>query len=201
MAGGRKRAFDKQEALESAMKLFWQKGYAATSLSDLVEHMGINKPSMYSTFGNKEALFLQATQCYIEHYARPHLIKLTARDQPLASRLRDYLYSIVEGQWTPTNPKGCYVVQCAAEAVGETLPDSARALLAEAGQFVPQTLTQVFTQDPEALHLGLDKNASEHAFFLATLLGGTSVASRNKAPLEQLKSVIDTGLKAIGLKA
>ena len=72
MAGGRKREFDKQNALNAAMKVFWNKGYLGASLTDLTEGMGINKPSMYSAFGNKEKLFLEATQYYIDHHAKPH---------------------------------------------------------------------------------------------------------------------------------
>ena len=61
MAGGRQRSFDKQQALENAMRVFWQKGFIGASLMDLTESMGINKPSMYAAFGNKEQLFIQAT--------------------------------------------------------------------------------------------------------------------------------------------
>lgn len=61
---GRPRAFDKEVALEKALEVFWRKGYDGTSLADLTEAMGINKPSMYSTFGNKDQLFLQAIELY-----------------------------------------------------------------------------------------------------------------------------------------
>ena len=54
---GRPRAFDTDLALDQAMQLFWRKGFLGTSLSDLTEAMGINRPSLYAAFGNKEALF------------------------------------------------------------------------------------------------------------------------------------------------
>ncbi len=71
MAGGRKLEFDKEQALEAAMCVFWKKGFVGASLSDLTEGMGINKPSLYATFGNKEALFIQATQHYLDKYSKP----------------------------------------------------------------------------------------------------------------------------------
>src|ERR1700724_62726 len=63
---GRPRAFDVEKALHGAMQVFWRKGYLGTSLSDLTEAMGINRPSLYAAFGNKESLFRKA----LDHYAK-----------------------------------------------------------------------------------------------------------------------------------
>jgi AcrR family transcriptional regulator len=63
---GRPREFDRDAALEAAMLLFWRKGYAATSMADLCDAMGVRSPSLYAAFGSKEALYLEA----IEHYVR-----------------------------------------------------------------------------------------------------------------------------------
>ena len=63
---GRPRAFDIEKALERALRVFWEKGYEGSSLSDLTEAMGINRPSLYAAFGNKEALFRKALDRYVE---------------------------------------------------------------------------------------------------------------------------------------
>ncbi len=63
-ARGRPRAFDREQALHRAMNLFWERGYEGTSIGDLTDAMGINKPSLYAAFGSKEALFREALALY-----------------------------------------------------------------------------------------------------------------------------------------
>ena len=64
-ARGRPRAFDTARALDQALRVFWRHGYEGASLADLTAAMGINRPSLYAAFGNKETLFRRA----LDHYA------------------------------------------------------------------------------------------------------------------------------------
>src|SRR5690349_9540518 len=64
VALGRPRAFDKDKALDMALAVFWERGYAGTSIADLTQALGINPPSLYAAFGNKEALFHQVLDRY-----------------------------------------------------------------------------------------------------------------------------------------
>src|SRR6266581_3044247 len=66
MAGGRPRGFDVDEALDRALEVFWRQGYEGTALSDLTAAMGINRPSLYATFGNKESLFRKVLDRYAD---------------------------------------------------------------------------------------------------------------------------------------
>ena len=66
MAGGRPRAFDADEALDRALEVFWRQGYEGTAVSDLTAAMGINSPSLYAAFGNKEGLFRAVLDRYDE---------------------------------------------------------------------------------------------------------------------------------------
>src|ERR1700759_4353115 len=65
---GRPREFDRDAAFEAAMLLFWRKGFAAASMNELCDAMGVRSPSLYAAFGSKEELYLEA----IEHYAETH---------------------------------------------------------------------------------------------------------------------------------
>jgi AcrR family transcriptional regulator len=109
MPAGRPREFDLDKALDSALKVFWSKGYEGASLPDLTKAMGINRPSLYAAFGNKEALFRKAVERYMEgpaSHVRQAIQEPTAR-------------GVVERLWRGTidlvtnsrNPRGCFLVQ------------------------------------------------------------------------------------------
>jgi AcrR family transcriptional regulator len=68
---GRPRQFDRDAALEAAMLLFWRKGFAATSMNDLCDAMGVASPSLYAAFGSKEALYLEAVEHYVQTQGPP----------------------------------------------------------------------------------------------------------------------------------
>src|SRR2546425_3446875 len=86
---GRPRAFDVDEALDQALGVFWRKGYEGTSLPDLTRSMGINRPSLYAAFGNKEALFRKALDRYADGPAR---FMREALDEPTARGVVERLF-------------------------------------------------------------------------------------------------------------
>ncbi|WP_394388352.1 TetR/AcrR family transcriptional regulator [Shewanella woodyi] len=66
-------SFDREEKLVLAMELFWQQGYEATSIADLVSHLGINRFSLYNTYGDKLTLYRESLKYYLEQYSQPKL--------------------------------------------------------------------------------------------------------------------------------
>jgi AcrR family transcriptional regulator len=108
---GRPRAFDQEEVLDVAMRLFWDHGYDGTSMSDLTEAMGINRRSVYAAFGNKEALFTAALERYL---AGPGAFPEKALALPTAREVAEaFLRGSVEAFTSPGRPPGCMVVQSA----------------------------------------------------------------------------------------
>src|SRR3954469_845296 len=102
MSLGRPRSFDVNKALDQALNIFWRKGYEGTSLPDLTDAMGINRPSLYAAFGNKESLFRKVVNRYLNgpaSYARQALTQPTAR--AVAEKI---LKSAVENLTNPAHP-------------------------------------------------------------------------------------------------
>ena len=87
---GRPKVFDRDAALDKAMTLFWQHGYEATSLADLVEATGAKAPTLYAEFVNKEGLFRAVLDRYISRFAAKHEALLFDDDKTVDQALRDY---------------------------------------------------------------------------------------------------------------
>lgn len=112
MAGPPKQ-FDTDVALRKALETFWSKGYEATSMCDLVSHMGVNRASLYDTFGNKQALFRQTLDRYAEDSLNAITAMLEAPGSPLAN-IERYLGLLLQTQG-PGLPNGCYISNTAVE--------------------------------------------------------------------------------------
>jgi AcrR family transcriptional regulator len=200
MVGGRKKIFDEHVALEAAMDVFWEKGYLGASLADLTHRMGINKPSMYSTFGNKEALFIKATHLYCKSKIQSFTDILSDIKVPLKQRLKAYLMSVVSVQCESDNPKGCYIILCESEVASGELPQEASSLLIEAGQYAQNLLEETLQNEIETKRSEDKEQSKIKALCLASTLRGTASLARSGYSMSNLEAVIDHSLKGIGFE-
>lgn len=99
------KQFDRNDVLNRAMTLFWRKGYQATSIQDLVQATGINRGSLYATFGDKCGLFLAVLDHYSEKVGRPQMAELNDPDPRRA--IERMFESIVRRTSDPKWPRGC----------------------------------------------------------------------------------------------
>lgn len=113
----RHKEFDRDEALQKAMEVFWARGYEAASIQDLVERMGINRQSLYDTFGDKHALFLQALDRYHEVESRK-LFELLERPGSVKKALRQLFTGVIEGALCDRERRGCFMNNAMSELAG-----------------------------------------------------------------------------------
>lgn len=187
---GRPRAFCVEQALDRALRVFWQQGYEGTSLSDLTAAMGINRPSLYAAYGNKEQLFRKALDRYTENAGallRDACAQTTAR--AVAERL---LLAVADGATCPGNPPGCLTVRCALS--GSEAADSVRLELAERRHHGEATLRQRLERAKKEGDLPAEANPADLARYVATILQGMSVQAAGGATREQLRRVARTAL-------
>ncbi|MFJ8308036.1 MULTISPECIES: TetR/AcrR family transcriptional regulator [unclassified Streptomyces] len=111
----RTKEFDPDAALQSALELFWRRGYEATSMADLVEHLGIGRASIYATFGNKRELYLKALDRYAEH-RDPELLTELSGPGPALPAVRAVVRRFAhESTACESRLTGCFVTNTAAE--------------------------------------------------------------------------------------
>lgn len=128
MSRGRPREFDRTEALNKAMKLFWQKGYTATSMNDLYEAMGIKSPSLYAAFGSKEDLYDEVLQHY-EQCVAPLIWGDMANEPSPKKAIAQWLARSAEILTRCDLPHGCMVTLSAVASEGnERLGERVRQL-------------------------------------------------------------------------
>ncbi|KQL54072.1 transcriptional regulator [Heyndrickxia shackletonii] len=110
----RQREFDKERALDDAMRIFWEKGYKGTSLNDLTNKMGIQRPSLYSAFGDKEELFETALRKYSKLHAS-NIRKKLQNPQSVKEAFRTFFEEWVEEEYKESPSKGCFCINTMVE--------------------------------------------------------------------------------------
>ena len=190
MKAGRHRTFDKDIALDQAMEVFWTNGYPGTSLSDLTNAMGINKPSLYSAFGNKEKLYKSTLERYVEKHGVIHTKHLFSAHKCLNERIRCYLTSIAEMVTDPKLPGGCFVCMSTSEAGGTCIPTDASQTILNINEVTKTSLTEFFNSEIAAGNVTSERSPVMMANYILSLMFGLAVMARNGAKLEELNEVI-----------
>jgi AcrR family transcriptional regulator len=192
VAIGRPRSFCKDEALDRALEVFWRKGYEGASICDLTSAMGINPPSLYAAFGNKEGLFCRA----LERYAALHdsflseaLAQPTAKDC-IAALLRGTADSLTDKK----NPPGCLLVQGIAGS-GEHAKCISDELCAQRAANEKRVRERLKRAKAEG-DLPDDADPAALARFVATVTQGMAVQAAAGASRTELRRVADTALRA-----
>jgi AcrR family transcriptional regulator len=192
VARGRPREFDIDRALDRALKLFWRKGYEGTTLPDLTKAMGINRPSLYAAFGNKERLFRKALDRYAEGpaaYIREALAEPTGR--AVAQRLLDGTIDVVTD---PRNPRGCLMVQ-GALACGDAAESVRKELVSRRSAGVAAIRAR-FERAVSEGDLPADSDPADLARYIMAVMHGIAVQAAGGASRAELQGVAATALRA-----
>ena len=191
MAMGRPRAFDKDQALDQALHVFWAKGYEGTSIADLTEAMGINPPSLYAAFGNKEALFRQAMDRY---EARRDEIMEEAFAAPTAREAMTRLLQGTADRLSDKNsPRGCAMVQGALSGGEECEVKRDLAARRAGGEALIRERLKRAKREGD---LPADADPAALARFITTILQGMAVQAAGDATRKELRAIADMALRA-----
>lgn len=190
---GRPRGFDKEAALDAAMRVFWGKSYEGATLTDLTDAMGINRSSMYAAFGDKEALFKLAIARYREGpmaYLREALAAST-----IPAVLEALLYGTVEFLGSPDHPRGCLSIQGAIACGADEEP--VKAAMIEWRKEGETALKKRFVQARTGGDLPDDIDPADFARYISLLLSGLGVQAANGATKREMRRLAALALRSM----
>lgn len=145
------RQFDEAQALDSAMDIFWRKGFGATSMQDLAQATGVLRGSLYNAYGDKETIFLKVFERYRAWFAEAAQVAL---DKPSAERaLRDFFDFTIKSMTEGVPSRGCLTTKTATDetAGAEVIRNALRGLLDDLQQLVEKRLSAPEAKDRLAI--------------------------------------------------
>ncbi|MGO4202103.1 TetR/AcrR family transcriptional regulator [Rhodococcus sp. TAF43] len=177
--------------MDKAIRLFWRQGYEATSVRDLTEELGIGAPSLYNAFGDKQQLFAEALQVYVERYGG--FIDRALAEEPTAKAAAARVFRDGPLRYTrPDLPAGCLVV----DGDAGTSNAEVAALLTELRTSNVTAFAAKIRTDIHAHVLPADTDAVTLSRYTLTVLNGLAHAARQGAGRVQLEGVAELALRA-----
>ncbi|GAA3762187.1 TetR/AcrR family transcriptional regulator [Salinactinospora qingdaonensis] len=171
----RTKEFDPDTALLAALEVFWERGFEATSMSDLVERLGVARASIYATFGDKHELYLKALDRYGESIV-PELLGRLSQPGPALPLVRAVIQDYVDQAADPTDCRGCFVVNTAVELAPHD-PDAARRV-ASSWTLLETALTSALLRAQAQGELGRERDARGLARLILVLIQGIQVMGK-----------------------
>jgi len=190
---GRPRAYDPEEAIARAAERFWQAGYAATSLDDLSEATGMNRPSLYAAFGDKRDLYLKTLEHYREG-SRELGREALAGDPPLRVFLKR-VYDKALDLYLDGGPRGCYTIGTAATVAA--VDDRVRDFLADSTRGIDGFLTHQIEKAQAGGEIARTADSTALGYLATATLHTLAIRSRAGLPRKELDALVDAAINVI----
>lgn len=190
---GRPRSFDRDAALQRAVELFWRQGYDTTSIADLTRAMRITPPSLYTAFGSKEQLFLEAKERY-DAATELTLGPLFDGTRTARAAIEGFLVAAARAYTDPSTPAGCFVLS----AANNCTPGSARVAhtLRDRRTEIEARMARLIAGGQRDGEIPRTPHAAELAAFYYTIVRGMSAQARDGASRRKLLAVVASAMSA-----
>ena len=190
----RTKKFNEAEVLEMAMELFWEKGFHATSIQDLVAHLGINRASLYDTFGGKDTLFEKAFALYRENSGAAVAEFFEGQVSVKEGFKKLFEYAIAEAVADPSR-KGCFVVNTTTELIPGN--EKLQQVLSSHMDKMEQLFFTVVARGIHRGEIAPSKDPKAIASYLFTFYNGLRVVSKVDTDPERLRQIVNTALSVL----
>ncbi len=180
--------FDHDRTVDRAMEAFWARGYEAVSMQQLVDCMGINRASIYATYGNKRSLFIQALRSYDKSY-RDAWLKTQARKRTARRAIISVFDEIIEATIEGGNRRGCFLVNTALELSPHD--EEISSIVAQGLRETEGFFREMIDRGQVSGEIRKDLDADQAAQALLGLLTGLRVLSRSRPERPLLRALAD----------
>jgi len=189
----RPKEFDRGAALKAATEIFWERGYQATTLQQLVDRMGISRASLYDTFGNKHALFCEAMDCYTTWLKEEFLAPLR-NSGPANEVLRGFFQGLVQA-FCSGNFYSCLVIKSAVTVCPEDTETADRVL--RFNDYLTDAFHQLLLRAREAGDFSESRSILATSRFLNSSLQGLWVTASIRKDRQVLQDAINGVLSVL----
>jgi len=191
----RPREFDEEQVVEEAMEVFWQRGYQATSVQDLVEATGLQRGSLYGAFGDKHGLFVAALDAYVELALRRFQQFVSETDDPVDG-IRDFVRRAGIDCTDPAlGDRGCLVANTCSELVADD--PVARARVQSFISDMRQAMADALREGQRGGTFGKERDPDAVATFVQCSLHGLSLLAKSRPGPDVIARVVDEVLRIL----
>ncbi len=191
---GRTKEFDPDVVLQRALELFWERGYDATSMADLVEHLGIARASIYGTYGGKHELYVKALERYLQ-IRDPDVVELLSQPGPALPAVRALVEAYAQESIRDQRRRGCMVVNAAVELGSRDAQVAKR--VESSWDTLETALTSALTRARAQGEVPAGKDPRALARFLLVVLQGMRVLGRAHPNPDRLRDAAGQALAAL----
>ena len=183
----RPRSFDETKIIEKAANLFWEKGYAQTSMQDLVDHLGINRASLYNAFTDKDHLYIEA----LSHYQRVNQKALRDLFKQESDVKKGIKTMMINSLHNSSKPKGCMVVNCTVEMYNQKIFFD---FLRQNRSAFNKLIRSYLKKGIENGQFEKDLNITSVSNYLFTFFSGLNVMAKLNPSMKEAERTIDLAL-------
>ncbi|CKE91278.1 TetR/AcrR family transcriptional regulator [Bacillus paranthracis] len=187
---GRKISFNKEHALNKAMHLFWEKGYDATYISDLIETMGISRSTLYDSFGDKDALFKLVLEQYKKYGSQKR--NLLFSDTNTKESLKSFFYQHIEKCYSDDIPKGCIITNSSL-LIGQIDPSIEEILINDFNE-LEKAFKQVIEEGKKKGEISQEDDTELVAYSLLSLNHSLNLMSMYKKEKKLAYNLVDKAI-------
>ncbi|ACU61751.1 TetR/AcrR family transcriptional regulator [Chitinophaga pinensis] len=190
----RTKDFDENEILRKAITIFWQKGYNATSLYDLIEGLGIGRSSIYHSFGDKHNLYLKALDLY-QREATARITAILNSGPSVKEAVAKLLQTIISEIVADEHSKGCFKVNSEVELAPHD--EATKKILCDDNAIIEDALYQAFLKGQKDKSISASKDPQALTRFICNTVAGMRVYAKFRSDRPFFEDIAETALSAL----